>query len=103
MKNCKQMTLLLLYIYIIYNVTGLTLQLTELGQFSSQSWQTAMHSFLMALIFSWAPEWRRSMADPAGCQTWHKGKWTRKLEAVEELRRGKRVFPFWRQQQSYLI
>lgn len=86
------------------NVTELTLKFTGLDQFSSQSWQTAIHSFLMALIFSWAPELRRSMADPAGCQTWHKGRWTRKLESAAELRRRKKVFfPFWHQQQSYLI
>lgn len=62
------------------NVPGLTLKLTGLDQLTSQSWQIPMPSFLMALILSWALE-LRSMADPAGCQTWHKGKWIRKLGA----------------------
>lgn len=75
-KKCKQMTSLLLYICVIlswwYNVTEPAQQLTGLfpGLFQVTNWQTAMHSFLMPLVFSWVLKLSRHMEGSAGSQSW---------------------------------
>lgn len=48
---------------------------SSLHQFSSRNFQTAMQSFLMPSVFSWAPEVSRPMEGSAGCQSWHKVSW----------------------------
>lgn len=110
MKTCKQVTSLLLYIYIILswccNATGLALQLT--GLFPAPVQLTKLPDsyaeFSDAFGFLLGSRGEQAYGGVCWMPELAQGKLTWKLESVAELRRGNRIFfPFWHQQQSDLI
>jgi len=110
MKNCKQVTSLLLYICIILswrcNVTAPAQQLPGLFHGPVQLTKLPDSYAQSSDAFSFSPGFlrraglRRGLLDARAEQ----GRLTRKLESAAGLRGGNRIFfPFWHQQQPDLV